>query len=335
MRNQDIEAAQSYHEASKLSYINLRNKPSLYKSYTESPVIPLPTHFPIPEAPTLHAVATVTQEGDHIPDLMALAQLLYFSAGLIKKVGSPKTGEVHYRAASSAGALYPVEVYLVCQDLPGLKAGVYHFSPSDFALHQLRKGDYRGALSKAPGQEPNVSSSPATFVFTATFWRSAWKYRTRSYRYCFWDNGTIAANLLATASAAGLQARVINAFIDEQVNRLLDIHIEHEAALCLVPMGKTNGSSLPVHSPDLSPLTVEPVGPSGEEVAYPEIHRIHAASSLTTSKEVAAWRRVTASQTPQPQEPLYPLQSPQEGDLASSKLGKTILRRSSCPPLPP
>ncbi len=328
MRNQELEAAQAYHEASKLSYINLSNKPSLYKSYTGAPVISLPTDFPMPEAPTLSAVATVNQEGEYILDLTALAQLLYFSAGLIKKGVFPTAGEVHFRAAASAGALYPVEVYLVCKDIPGLEAGIYHFSPSDFILHQLRKSDYRGDLSEATGHVQAVSSSPVIFIFTAIFWRSAWKYRTRSYRYCFWDNGTMVANLLATASAASLPAQVLTSFADDQVNDLLGIQMEQEASLCLIPIGKGGGPQPIANSPDLPPMSAKAVEPSSEQRASPEIHQIHAASSLTI-EEVSAWRGILTSQSPQVQGPFYPLQTPEESALASSKLGETILRRSS------
>jgi hypothetical protein len=60
-------------------------------------------------------------------DLAALARLLYLSAGLIRKAQLAVAGEVHYRAAASAGALFPIEVYIVCEDIAGLDAGVYHF----------------------------------------------------------------------------------------------------------------------------------------------------------------------------------------------------------------
>ena len=205
MNNQDIGAARDYHEATKLAYINLANKPPLYKSYSGLPEISLPTSFTPPQAPTLEAVAgamgippypplqkggeQIVEKGDL--DLVALAQLLYFSAGVLHKRNLPVAGEVHYRAAASAGALYPVEVYCVTGGLPGLEAGIYHFSPDRFALTQLRKGDYRGELAEAAGSDQSVAASPMTLVFTAVFWRSAWKYRVRSYRYCFWDAGTI------------------------------------------------------------------------------------------------------------------------------------------------
>ena len=295
MRNQDIGAAQAYHEGTKLSYINLSNKPPLYKSYASLPVVPLPADYSLPEMSALDAVATRGQGRSTSLDLSALARLLHLSAGLIRKSATPLAGEVQYRAAPSAGALYPVEVYLVCGDIPGLEAGVYHFSPRDFALGQLRKGDYRDALSRISGDDKAIATAPATLVLTAIFWRSAWKYRSRGYRYCFWDCGTIVANLLATASASGLPAHVILGFVDDWVNHLLGLHDEREASLCLIPIGETNGRPSPSHSPDLKPLSVEPSDALGEEGDYPEIRQMHLASSLATEEEAGDWRGNTSS----------------------------------------
>ena len=329
MRNQDIGAAQAYHEGTKLSYINLSNKPPLYKSYASLPVVPLPADYSLPEMSALDAVATRGQGRSTSLDLSALARLLHLSAGLIRKSATPLAGEVQYRAAPSAGALYPVEVYLVCGDIPGLEAGVYHFSPRDFALGQLRKGDYRDALSRISGDDKAIATAPATLVLTAIFWRSAWKYRSRGYRYCFWDCGTIVANLLATASASGLPAHVILGFVDDWVNHLLGLHDEREASLCLIPIGETNGRPSPSHSPDLKPLSVEPSDTLGEEGDYPEIRQMHLASSLATEEEAGDWRGTHPPRPFRVHCSLYPLRPIQEDGPEMQGLGQTILRRGS------
>ena len=329
MSNQGIRAALTYHLGTKLSYINLRNKPPQYKSYIGLPVIPLPTDFILPGVPTLDAVSGVDWKAKPPLDLASLAQMLFYSAGLVRKGSVRGVGEVHFRAAASAGALYPVETYLVCKEIPELEAGVYHFSPRDFSLHQLRKGDYRGELSIAAGAGEAVVTSPATIVFTAVFWRSAWKYRARSYRYCFWDNGTIVANLLAVSSAASQPARVVVAFVDERVNHLLGIQEEREATLCLVPIGEEAGTP-PISRPlDPVPFEVEQVNAPSEEVDYPDIRHTHAASSLATDEEVVAWRGVLTSQSLSAQGPFYPLRPPEDNGTTTGGLGKVILGRGS------
>ena len=329
MANKDIEAAQAYHEATKLTYINLRTKPPIHKSYAGLPVLSLPTDFPHPEVSALDAVAGVPREGGPWLDLTTLAQLLFFSAGLVRKRVFPGSREVHFRASASAGALYPVEVYLVCKKIRGLEAGLYHFSPRDFALHQLRKGDYRGELSRAAGGDRAISASAVTLIFTGVFWRSAWKYRARSYRYCFWDNGTMVANILATASAAGLPARVLGAFEDDSVNRLLGVSGELEAALCLIPTGEADDSQAITPSFDVAPLSAEVVDSSDEEVDYHEVRYMHASSVLTNQENVTAWRGVLDPLPPQEGEAFYPLQLLVEKGEVSGRLGEVILARGS------
>jgi SagB-type dehydrogenase family enzyme len=331
--NQSVQIAQAYHEATKLAYINLRNKPPLYKSYTGAPVIPLPSSFPIPETSALDAVAGLEPAGEpESPssfDLSTLANLLRLSAGVIRKRTLPQAGEVHYRAAASAGALYPIETYVVCQDIPGLDAGVYHFSPEDFSLRQLRHGNYLGKLAGAAADHQAIAQSIATIVFTAIFWRSLWKYRARGYRYCLWDNGTMIANLLATAAASGLPAQLIAGFVDEQVDRLIGVDGEREASICLVSLGESLTDQASSSSSDLPPVSAQVVASSGEEIEYPEVRQMHAASLLHNETEAAGWRGVLASALPQGPGRFCPLQPAQANDLTPKGLGEVVLERGS------
>ena len=286
--NRQADIAQQYHESTKLTYINLRNKPPLYKSYPGLPTVELPKEGLSLEAPTLPAVAGEIAQPSGDLDLRRLAQLLYYSAGVIRKARVRSAGEVHYRAAASAGALYPTEAYAVCGGVPGLEDGVYHFSPDNFRLTQLRAGDYRNALAEAAGDEEAVRRAPVTIVFTTIFWRSSWKYRSRGYRYCFWDNGTVAANLLAAAAALGFESRLLMGFVDQDVDRLVGADGEQEACVCLVPLG--SGGMTPLVSPDhdegLEAYHLE----FRDQVDYPDVQETHAATRLLTSDEVRQWK---------------------------------------------
>ena len=327
MTNRDTKAARDYHEVTKLSYINLRNKPPLYKSYSGLPTVPLPTDLSHPRVPTLDALAGVDHGDPSVVDLAALSRLLLLTAGLVRKGSLRMAREIQYRAAASAGALFPIEVYLVCRDLPGLQAGVYHFSPGDFALTRLRCGDYRSEVARYAGGEGSVSDCAAALIFTAVFWRSAWKYRARAYRYCFWDGGTMAANMLAAASAEGLSARVLAGFADHEVNQLVGVDGDREASLCLLTLG-TGGDSQPdVGSVDLTPLPMGVEGPYPEEIVYPEIGCIHSRSSLTID-EVEDWRGAVRSR-PTPAQRELSLQVPSEGEPSSRTLSETVLGRGS------
>ena len=287
MPNSDTSAARSFHDATKLSYISLATKPPLYKSYPGLPAVAVPHDLPSPAAPTLPAVAGEVSASSGPLGLEAIAQLLHFSAGLIRRSNLRSAGEVHYRAAASAGALYPIELYLACDNLPGLDAGVYHYAPETGSLSLLRSGDYRGNLAAASAGHAGVGNAPAIIVCTCVFWRSAWKYRERGYRYCYWDNGTILANMTAAASALGQPAGVVTGFVDAEVDSLLGLESGSEATFCLVPIGDGSAAPGPV-----SPLGPVDGGVLGVErrTEYPETRALHVGSTLGSRAEVDAWR---------------------------------------------
>ena len=142
--------------------------------------------------PALQAIAANTfPPGDErIPTIDDVSQILYYSAGITKKIDYQR-GEFYFRAAACTGALYHIEIYLACGDLPGLPAGLYHYEPQANGLAKLRQGDFRRHLSEASGDEPAVEVAPAILIFTDVFWRNAVKYQARAYRHTFWDGGRL------------------------------------------------------------------------------------------------------------------------------------------------
>ncbi len=302
----NTEAALNYHEATKHSYISVRtnphsldfaNQPLPFKIYPTLKPSVLPTEVRQTGVAALSAIAgSVAAETAAAPDLEAIAQLLYLSAGITRQRKYPG-GEIFFRAAACTGALYEVELYLVCRDLPNLEAGVYHFAPAEFGLRQLRAGDYRSILVEATGGESAIAHAPLTIVCTGTYWRNAWKYQARTYRHFGWDNGTLLANLLAVATAQGLPAKVVCGFVDATVNRLLDVDSEREVAFSLVALGhdaKISAGDVARSLADITPLNLETVPLSRNEIDYPLMREMHAASSLASSEEVAAWREHAA-----------------------------------------
>ncbi len=326
--NREIDIANRYHTATKRLYLPLEHKPPAYKSYPALAPLALPADVTSLAAPALDTVAG-RMPPDHVAqslDLEGLAALLFYTAGRVRQREFTGAGTVTFRAAASAGGLYPIELYVVGGNLSGLAAGVYHFSPIDFALRCLREGGYRHQLARAAGDNPTILSSPATLVFSAVFWRSAWKYQARSYRYCFWDNGTMGANLLATAAAMGLPAKVLMGFVDEQVNHLLGIDGQREASLCIVPIGPADQPLSTERVESVAPLTFATDTASSEETEYPEMSRLHAASTLSRPDEVVAWRRPVILPEEQPPGPQYPLATETPN---ASPLGQVIRQRGS------
>ena len=113
----------------------------------------------------------------------------------------------------SAGNLHPIEIYVACDRLGEVPAGVHHFAPLEAGLTTLREGDHRGGLAAAT-VAPEVAAAPCGLVLTGIPFRTAWKYGERGYRHLFWDAGTMVGNLLALAEAHGLPARVYVGFVD-------------------------------------------------------------------------------------------------------------------------
>ena len=202
------------------------NKPLLFKIYPTLEVIRLPRDFQNTGKPALSAIAAgeINAPGVAIPDFETLAQVLFFTGGVTKSKKHHQ-GETFFRAAACTGALYEIELYVVCTDIRSriqtsgsaamLPAGVYHFGAAEFGLRQLRSGDYRQFVVAATGDDAALAHAPIIIICTGVYWRNAWKYRSRTYRHFGWDNGTILGNFLAVSSAMGLQARIYSGFLDK------------------------------------------------------------------------------------------------------------------------
>ena len=210
----------------------------------------------------------------------------FFSAGITRRRTYPG-GEILFRAAACTGALSHIDLYLVCGEIEALAAGVYHFSPHDFSLRCLRQGDFRAVLVAASGAERAITGAPCIVISASTFWRNAWKYQARAYRHCFWDNGTLLANLLAAAAARDISAHVVAGFVDDSVSELLALDDQREAPLSLVALGDPDDPAV-TPAPKVEALVLETVPLSKKEIDYPAIREIQRASGLATEAEVAA-----------------------------------------------
>ena len=322
----------AYHEATKHSPVSVRarahfldwdNRPSSFKVYTDLERIPLPEDIPSIDVPALETIG-VTSVTDPMPgpDLAALARLLVLGAG-VHHTKAFREGQVpHFRNYASAGALYPVEVYVGCADLPGLRAGVYHFDPQGPNLTPLREGDHRGHLVRAAAREPAVARAPVVLVLTGIPWRTAWKYTERGYRHLFWDAGMILANILALAASVRLPARVALGFADAEVSVLLGLEERREFPLCLVAIGAADSEvSAAAKAPEKVSFRILPL--SRTEHIYQGILQANDAGGLDVPKEVRTWRRSMGGD--EEVEPTPPLSS----DTTPDSLEDVVRRRGS------
>ncbi len=161
--------------------------------------------------------------------LPELSQLLWAAQGI--------SGSGGRRTAPSAGALYPLEVYVVAGKVTGLSAGIYSYDPHKHELSRIAKGDARAELSKAAlGQSP-IKNAAAVLVFSAVYERTTVKYGERGIRYVHMEAGHAAQNVFLQAVSLDLGTVVIGAFQDEQVRAFLHLP-EREQPLYIMPVGK-------------------------------------------------------------------------------------------------
>lgn len=160
--------------------------------------------------------------------LPELSQLLWAAQGITDTQG--------YRAAPSAGALYPLELYIVSGSVETLLPAVYHYDPYTHTLILVSKGDQRVALATAAMSQTWIAEAAAVVVFSARYSRTTIKYGERGRRYVHIEVGHAAENLFLQAQALGLSTVVVGAFDDQQVSGLAGLPDGFEPLL-LMPVG--------------------------------------------------------------------------------------------------
>ncbi len=155
--------------------------------------------------------------------LEQIGRLLWAGQGLRDALGK--------RTVPSAGALYPLELYLVIEE------GVYYYVPEGHRMEPHVEGDMRSSLSSAALGQECIAQAPATFLLTAVFSRMETKYgKERSHQYIYLEAGHAAQNILLLATALGLHGVPVGAFYEEQVTKILQLQRDHYP-LYLIPLG--------------------------------------------------------------------------------------------------
>jgi SagB-type dehydrogenase family enzyme len=216
-------------------------KPSVYKKYRDAQKIDLPPPV-VQGGPGLwETIRTRRSIRAYTPapiNLEELSQILWATQGITASIG-----EHRLRTAPSAGALYPIETYLLVNRVEGLEPGLYHFDVETYQLDILKLGDFSKEVTAGALDQKIAERASVVFIWSAIFQRSKWKYLQRAYRYIFLDAAHIAQNLALAAQGLGLGSCQIGALYDDFLNKLLDLNITEESVIYLSSVGKPSRTS--------------------------------------------------------------------------------------------
>ncbi len=160
-----------------------------------------------------------------------VSQLLWAAQGI--------TNERGFRTAPSAGATFPLEIYIMVNNVSDLKKGIYHYSPHDNSIKMISDNDISSDLMRACLSQSMITEGGIVLIFTAIFERITEKYEERGIRYTYNEIGHAAQNVHLQAAALDLGTVVIGAYRDDEVEELLDLG-EDIKVLYLMPVGKTH-----------------------------------------------------------------------------------------------
>jgi len=159
-----------------------------------------------------------------------ISQILWAAQGI--------TGKTGLRAAPSAGALYPLDIYLVVgkQGVDGLGEGVYYYLPQSHSLEPTLEGDVRQTLARLSLGQMSIAEAPLSLLITAEYERTTSKYGERGVRYVHMEAGHVGQNVYLQAEALGLGTVTIGAFQDEEISQALNLPPSYRP-LYVMPIG--------------------------------------------------------------------------------------------------
>jgi len=161
--------------------------------------------------------------------LSELSQILWSAQGISEK-------NYGLRTAPSAGALYPLEIYVAAANIKTLEPGLYKYNPHDHTIALLSEGDIRDDISKASLKQGAITNSSAIIIITAIYERTSVKYGKRAERYVFMEAGHAGQNIYLQCVSLGIGTVMIGAFNDDALKKVLKLP-DSEHPLALYPVG--------------------------------------------------------------------------------------------------
>ncbi len=208
-----------------------------FKRYESSFRIPLELFPPeFPETSLKEVLLRRRSRRRYSKEPLSLKEIEILASGATGITG--REGPYFLRTYPSAGALYPIETYLLINNVHEIPQGIYHLDVLSWELVLIREGNFGYAFQEACLGQPMLSTCGVTFLWSAIFRRTLSKYGSRGLRYIFMDVAHLCENLLLTAEALSLSACPIGAFEDDKVNLLIGLDGEEESVIYLATVGK-------------------------------------------------------------------------------------------------
>ena len=298
--NGDTDRLFAYHQATKHTYhsvranarsLDWRNQPDPFRTYEGATGILLPANPGSPVMGTFTAMAALAEKingrnedaCEHHEkiqlDLTWLSRLLWHSMAVSAWKKIPGSGgRYSLRVNPSSGNLHPTETYLALRSFSGMEDGLYHYRADRHALELRSRGGWTQHLARAL-EIPWATESPLIVGLTSIFWREAWKYGNRAYRYCCHDLGHAMMSLLLSARALGLPGGIVAHFSDARLARTLGLAESDEAPMAFLVFPAQN-TSIGLPDPPVQPIAGIPNELSPDEIRYDLLLGIHTSTIL-------------------------------------------------------
>ncbi len=242
---EDDKLALTFHENTKLFFVDklkLKHYPSIWKKihfkvYPRFEKIILPSNFKRKselEKILLKRESRREFNGNAI-SIEKLSRLLFFSCGISRK---GKSWDESRRTYPSAGARYPLEVYIAAFNVENMKPGIYHYNVKEHALEILKKGYFKRSFIKITNYQNWIKDASILILISAVFRRMTIKYKNRGYRYVLFESGHMAQNFYLESENLDLKCCAIGGFLDNKVNELLDLDGVNESVIYILAIGE-------------------------------------------------------------------------------------------------
>ncbi|MFM8978957.1 MAG: SagB/ThcOx family dehydrogenase [Planctomycetia bacterium] len=223
----------------------------------------------------------------------SLSRLLCHAYGVTALGRAPGAPPLFFRAAPSAGGLYPAELYAAVRGVEGVPDGLHAYLPREHALASCWEGDFHDQLVRYGFGHPALEEADVVLLASAVFGRSAWRYGDRAWRRVLLDTGHVLGNIVLAAPFEGLHAVPVADFADDAVDGLLLLDPGQEATLALVPLVPAPAPPAPWREAGRSPARSHGALPALGEWIRP----VHDATRMDERLEP---RRAPRAPLPQP-----------------------------------